>query len=267
MVAMVEYCPQCGTRVNEDYFQSPDFCRECGAHLKEVVVLKSAQTVGSPNVRRATTPFHLDNGNNNKSILRCSLSGLRWLIVLNWIPIVGPFLAGYKAGSMAGSSARGLVSGFMVGIFSSALLAALISVLGALLGGLIIGLKGALAGFVISAAIAGTLLLLYSFYDIAACTFGGLVGGAVEAARLREKLGNLLASTSAERPIHTNRKIIARATVLASGVVENLVAASGLGRQSGPKSITLGGNNSGKSSWISRAAKTWVFLLVRRVLC
>src|SRR4030066_2513532 len=63
--------------------------------------------------------------------------GFITMIVLGWIPIIGPFIAGLVAGLIArGGAGRGATAGFITGILGALIIAVVITFLGtAFLGG------------------------------------------------------------------------------------------------------------------------------------
>ncbi len=111
---------------------------------------------------------------------RTILTGFVWLLLLGWLPVVGPLVAGYKTGSMAGKPTRGLLAGFVVGILSTLIIASVVATLGGVLGGLLFGIRGAGLGALLSGTIVGIVLVIYGAGDILACTLGGLIGGTIK---------------------------------------------------------------------------------------
>jgi hypothetical protein len=118
-----------------------------------------------------------------ESILRSILHGLRWLVLVGWIPFLGPFIAGYQAGSHRNKASGGVLVGVAVGLFGSLILAGLFAILAAIIAGILFGAGAAIIGGLTMGALAFILLIFYGITDIALCTLGGLVGGAVEQSR------------------------------------------------------------------------------------
>ncbi|MEO8032549.1 MAG: hypothetical protein ABI765_17000 [Gemmatimonadota bacterium] len=93
-------------------------------------------------------------------------AGVLWMsalaLLLFWLPVVGPLVAGYVGGRKAGSAARALVAAIVPGL----ILTVLVGFLSTMLSGL--PLIGILAGF-------GTLILLTG--NIGPMLLGALLGG------------------------------------------------------------------------------------------
>lgn len=99
------------------------------------------------------------------------------MIILGWIPILGPILAGFIAGIIPGGGAvRGLIAGFIAGILSAIFFAILISPMIAFIAHLpIIG--GLVTGGI------GLSILIWGLHDGLLGLIGGAIGGAVRPAK------------------------------------------------------------------------------------
>ena len=111
------------------------------------------------------------NETKKGSLIVAVLVGFILMIILGWIPLIGPFIAGLVAGYIAkGGLGRGALAGFLSGIVGGIILGVIVTVLStAALGplGLLIGAFAGLAAIILS--LGGAIIAL----------LGGLVGGAI----------------------------------------------------------------------------------------
>ena len=78
-----------------------------------------------------------------------TLVGFIVMIILGWIPIFGPLIAGFAAGLVAGGGAgRGATAGFLAGILGGIIIGTVITFLGVAFLGPIGALLGIFAGFI-----------------------------------------------------------------------------------------------------------------------
>ncbi len=98
--------------------------------------------------------------------------GFVTILVIGWIPLLGPFLAGLVAGLVARGGSRGALAGLLASVMGLLIIVVLLSFAGALLAGilgfLVFGLAGAGLATILGVAYAGGILF---------ATLGGLVGG------------------------------------------------------------------------------------------
>lgn len=101
--------------------------------------------------------------------------GIIVLILLCWIPILGPLIAGFVAGLIAGGSLRGLAVGFLVGLFGSIFIGMLVFLFGSAISVVHSGVVGLLMG-----GFWGTLVsVMFFIYFVPLTSLGGLIGGAL----------------------------------------------------------------------------------------
>lgn len=143
------FCSACGNRINKEF----EICPYCGMRVKE--------------------RLQHEKSGGYLSLLVGVLVGFVALILLEWIPIVGPILAGFIAGLITGGGAgRGAVAGFIVGSMWFLFIAAII---GGILPAMSDDLIGSLFAFI---GMLGTVLLIILglIYGIL-CMVGGAIGG------------------------------------------------------------------------------------------
>ncbi len=93
------------------------------------------------------------------------------LLVLGWVPVVGPLIAGAVGGYVAGKGAGGgAVAGFIGGIFGGILLGVIVAVLGTAFLGPLGAFLGLLAGGVVALKLIVPAIL---------AAVGDLIGGAL----------------------------------------------------------------------------------------
>jgi hypothetical protein len=98
--------------------------------------------------------------------------GFLLMLLIGWIPIFGPFLAGVVAGILAhGGVGRGAFAGFLSGIMAAIILGLLVAFYGLIKIGPIEALLGGLATF--------TVALLLSAGTALFGLIGGIIGGAI----------------------------------------------------------------------------------------
>ena len=164
--------------------RSANFCPECGAslkaHLNNPADLKFRNESGAELLTRGSRP-QFPKGNIQSdfgsSIAHIIYRLLPMLVFLGWIPVVGPFVVGFRAGYRSRTIGRAFLAGFFVGIIGIIIVAILVTILGGVVGGLLFGFRGATIGALLSGTIAWIVLLVLGASDIIASTAGGLLGG------------------------------------------------------------------------------------------
>lgn len=201
------YCPNCGTRLSEIILREAQFCPYCGTAFVDLLPASNlmpaqngaALSSSSEALAGASPTQVIVDVQESSSLGRTILTGFAWLLLLGWIPVIGPLIAGYKTGSLAGKATRGLLAGFAVGVLSTLIVVSLVAVLGGILGDLLFGIKGAGIGALLSGTIVGALLLIYGTGDILACALGGLIGGTIKEGRIREQMATAIPLHSVNR--------------------------------------------------------------------
>jgi hypothetical protein len=96
------------------------------------------------------------------------LSGILWMffisILLFWLPVIGPLLAGVVGGKKAGGVGKALIAVFLPGI---------------VLAGVLFGLASTLSGIPIIGAVAAMGGLALALLGIGPLLIGAIVGGAL----------------------------------------------------------------------------------------
>lgn len=92
------------------------------------------------------------------NVLLGTLVASTLFVLLSWLPLIGPFVAGYAGGRRAGSAARGLVAALLAGsLLTGGLiaLAILYPLWGLLAAGILLFILVATAAFFVGGAIVG----------------------------------------------------------------------------------------------------------------
>src|SRR5579863_8861415 len=109
---MYLYCPNCGARLPDVVSREAQFCPYCGNSIAADLVRRESYTISrSTKVLSPTqAPMRVIEQEDQISFGRTILTGFVWLLLVGWLPVVGPLVAGYKTGSMAGKPTRGLLA-------------------------------------------------------------------------------------------------------------------------------------------------------------
>jgi hypothetical protein len=116
----------------------------------------------SANVSREETPVAYDDGRQG-SVVAAALWMMLISILLFWLPVFGPLIAGFIGGRIAGSASRG---------FTAAILPAIVVlVLAIVIGGVF--------GFPLYGLLAGGILFVVALVHAVPVILGALIGGAL----------------------------------------------------------------------------------------
>lgn len=113
------YCPNCGTRLSEIILREAQFCPYCGTAFVDLLPASNlmpaqngAALSSTSEALAAASPTQvIVDVQGSSSLGRTILTGFAWLLLLGWIPVIGPLIAGYKTGSLAGKATRGSTPG------------------------------------------------------------------------------------------------------------------------------------------------------------
>jgi hypothetical protein len=97
--------------------------------------------------------------------------GFLLMLLIGWIPVLGPLLAGIVAGILAGGVGKGALAGFLSGIMAAIILGLLVAFWGLVKFGPLEALLGGLATFWVA--------LLLSAGAALFGLIGGIIGGAM----------------------------------------------------------------------------------------
>jgi hypothetical protein len=180
-----QYCQRCGSQISEDEMKDATFCPQCGSPL-HIVELVSPERTPSSRVERAKKKEAPTT--TTTTFFRVILKGALLGTALSWIPVIGPFVAGYKTGSMTGRATMGLLAGFIIGMLGFLVLAVLFALLGGVVGAVFFGTRGAAVGAILSGTVSAIVLIFYGASDILLCSIGGLVGGFLKETKVESRL-------------------------------------------------------------------------------
>lgn len=96
------------------------------------------------------------------------LGGMIWMAIISlllfWLPVIGPLLAGIVGGKKAGSVSAGITAVFLPGI---------------ILGGLLFAFSSVLTGFPVIGLIAGAGAFILVMFSVGPLLIGAIIGGAL----------------------------------------------------------------------------------------